>query len=154
ANVLTGLAGDDSLNGGAGNDTMIGGTGDDSYGVDSSSDGIVENPGEGTDTVFASATYVLPVNVEILTLTGTAAINGTGNADANLITGNSGNNILTGLGGADTLDGGAGLDTASYLASPGAVNISLATGSTSGGDAVGDVLINIENRTGSAFNDT
>jgi Ca2+-binding RTX toxin-like protein len=154
ANVLTGGTGDDSLNGGAGADTMVGGVGDDTYVVDNAADVVVENPGEGFDAVQASVSCTLSANVENLTLTGTAAINGTGNGLGNLITGNSGNNILAGLGGADTLDGGAGLDTATYVASPSAVNISLATGSASGGDADGDVLISIENVTGSAFDDT
>jgi Ca2+-binding RTX toxin-like protein len=65
-----------------------------------------------------------------------------------------GTNVLAGLGGADTLDGGAGTDTATYAASPAGVNISLATGLAIGGDAAGDTLINFENLTGSAFNDT
>ena len=48
-----------------------------------------------------------------MTLTGTAAIDGTGNELANTITGNSGNNVLDGGADAlvDTLDGGAGNDT-------------------------------------------
>ncbi|MFM6632547.1 MAG: S8 family serine peptidase, partial [Microcystis panniformis] len=64
-----------------------------------------------TDTITAAVTTTLPANVENLTLTGTAAINGTGNAGNNLITGNSGNNTLNGGAGDDTLNGGAGLDT-------------------------------------------
>jgi Ca2+-binding RTX toxin-like protein len=71
-----------------------------------------------------------------------------------VITGNSGNNVIAGLGGADTLDGGGGTDTATYATSPAGVNVSLMTGLGSGGDAQGDTLINIENLTGSAFNDT
>jgi len=154
ANLMFGLGGDDTLNGASGADTLAGGAGDDTYIVDNAGDVIVENPGEGTDTVQAAATYVLPANVENLTLTGTSAINGTGNSLANAITGNSANNILAGLGGADTIDGGGGVDTATYAASPAAVNISLAAGTSSGGDADGDVLHNIENVTGSAFDDT
>ena len=53
-------------------------------------------------------TYTLGANVENLTLTGTTAINGTGNALDNVLTGNSANNTLTGGDGNDTLDGGAG----------------------------------------------
>ena len=73
----------------------------------------------------------------------------------NVLIGNSGNNILAGLGGADHLDGGAGTgDTASYAASTSGVTVSLTTGTGSGGDAEGDTLTNIENLTGSNFDDT
>ena len=47
--------------------------------------------------------------VENLTLTGTAAVSGTGNADNNVITGNGGANVLNGGAGADTLTGGAAM---------------------------------------------
>jgi Ca2+-binding RTX toxin-like protein len=50
-------------------------------------------------------------NVENLTLTGTAVIDGTGNALDNAITGNGGANKLAGGLGGDTLDGGLGGDT-------------------------------------------
>ena len=108
---LSGNAGNDTLDGGAGNDTLVGGLGDDTYIVDSATDVVTENSGEGTDLVKSSVTFILPANVENLTLTGTTAINGTGNALANTITGNSGNNVLDGAAGADTLIGGAGNDT-------------------------------------------
>ena len=55
-----------------------------------------------TDTLSTSVTTTLPTNVENLNLTGTTAINGTGNAGNNVLTGNSANNILTGLNGNDT----------------------------------------------------
>lgn len=64
-----------------------------------------------TDTLTAAVTTTLAANVENLTLTGAAAINGTGNAGNNVITGNTANNLLNGSGGNDTLNGGAGLDT-------------------------------------------
>ncbi|WP_122317458.1 calcium-binding protein [Pseudomonas cichorii] len=118
--TLTGNAGNDRLNGGAGNDTMRGGTGDDTYVVDSTSDVLTENAGEGTDTVESGLTWTLGANLENLTLTGTSAINGTGNALDNILIGNSavntltggaGNDRLDGMGGADRLIGGAGNDT-------------------------------------------
>ncbi|NCS31494.1 MAG: hypothetical protein GPJ18_24460, partial [Microcystis aeruginosa F13-15] len=110
-NILTGLAGNDSLDGKAGTDTMIGGLGNDTYTVDNTGDIVIENLNEGTDTVQASISYTLTDNVENLTLTGTANLNGTGNNLNNILTGNSGNNILTGLAGNDSLDGKAGTDT-------------------------------------------
>ena len=72
---------------------------------------VTELANEGTDTVQSSITYTLGGEVENLTLTGTAAINGTGNALDNVLTGNSANNILTGGAGNDTLIGSAGADT-------------------------------------------
>ena len=112
ANVLTGGLGDDTLNGGAGADTMIGGIGNDTYVVDALGDIVTENAGEGIDTVqTALAGYSVGTNVENLTLTGAANINGNGNALANVLTGNVGNNVLSGNGGNDTLIGNAGNDT-------------------------------------------
>ncbi|MBE9218110.1 beta strand repeat-containing protein [Dolichospermum flos-aquae] len=111
--TLNGGAGNDTLDGGGGIDALIGGTGNDIYIVDSSTDIIVENANEGTDGIQSSVTYSIAAktNIENLTLTGTAAINGTGNAANNVITGNSGNNTLNGGAGNDTLDGAAGTDT-------------------------------------------
>lgn len=107
--TLTGAEGNDILNGGAGADTMRGG-GNDVFHVDSTSDRIFENAGEGTDTVIAEINWTLAANFENLTLSGTAR-NGIGNAVANVITGNAENNQLDGLAGADILIGGKGNDT-------------------------------------------
>ncbi len=118
--TLSGMAGNDTLNGGPGNDlldggtgtdTMIGGTGNDTYVVDVASDVVTEVVNEGIDTVQSSVTYSLGANIENLTLTGTAAINGMGNVLDNILIGNSGNNTLTGGAGNDRLDGGLGNDT-------------------------------------------
>jgi Ca2+-binding RTX toxin-like protein len=111
ANVLTGLGGHDMLDGGKGADTMIGGDGDDTFFVDNSADRTTEVSGGGTDIVYSSASFNLAgVSVETLALTGSAAINGTGNSAANTLIGNAGANTLSGLGSADTLDGGLGAD--------------------------------------------
>ena len=51
-NTLIGGGGNDTLDGGTGVDGMIGGTGNDTYFVDNVGDVIVENAGEGIDTVY------------------------------------------------------------------------------------------------------
>ena len=120
-NVLTGNAGKNELNGGDGNDVldgkagadvMNGGLGNDTFYVDNAGDVIGEYSNQGTDTVIASVTYSLAgINAENLTLTGTAALNATGNGLVNVLTGNAGNNVLDGGAGADSMAGGDGNDT-------------------------------------------
>jgi Ca2+-binding RTX toxin-like protein len=110
-NIITGNSSNNTLDGKLGNDDMRGGLGNDTYIVDSSADIVTEAASAGTDTVKSSATYIIGDNVENLTLTGSSAINGTGNASANILTGNTANNTLVGNGGADTFIGGAGKDT-------------------------------------------
>ena len=108
--TLAGQAGNDTLNGGLGADSMTGGAGNDLYVVDDAGDKVIEAAGGGADRVSSSLTHTLAAQVERLTLTGTAAINGTGNALPNLVVGNGAANVLDGAGGADTLTGGAGAD--------------------------------------------
>jgi len=184
ANTLLGMGGDDAmnagdgddvLNGGTGADTMTGGNGNDTYYVDNAGDNVVEgSTGGASDQIFSSVSYSLSGRyVETLTLTGSAAIDATGNNLANTLIGNSavntllgmggndildgggGNDILEGGTGDDSLDGGTGTDTASYASASSAVTVSLAiAGAQATGGAGSDTLANIENLTGSAFDDT
>ncbi len=110
ANVLYGLGGNDRLDGGLGADTLAGGLGNDTYVVDNAADAVIENAGEGTDLVSSQIGWTLGAEVENLTLTGTAGINGIGNALGNLMTGNAAANMLSGFGGNDTLASGGGND--------------------------------------------
>jgi Ca2+-binding RTX toxin-like protein len=112
---LTGGAGNDTLNGGAGCDGVTGGLGDDTYVVDDVDDRITELPGGGTDTVQINRTVDLNLapftEIENVVLSGTAAINATGDDGINVLTGNSAANILSGGASDDTLIGGAGNDS-------------------------------------------
>ncbi len=109
-NKLFGLEGNDLLNGRGGADHMEGGLGNDTYEVENSSDITLELTGQGVDHVRASISHTLQSNLENLTLTGSAAINGTGNSLNNILTGNTGANTLNGELGNDTLNGGSGND--------------------------------------------
>ncbi|MBR8829518.1 MAG: hypothetical protein DSM107014_16750 [Gomphosphaeria aponina SAG 52.96 = DSM 107014] len=100
-NSLTGNSGNNVLDGKAGKDTMAGGAGNDTYILDHPDDVVIEAANAGTDTVNSNIAQTLGNNVENLVQTGTANINGTGNALNNSLTGNSGNNILTGKAGND-----------------------------------------------------
>lgn len=114
--TLIGGAGNDYLDGGGSADTLIGGAGNDRYVVDHVSDVVDERDGNGIDQVASSISFSLEIStnlrgdVENLKLTGTDAIDGTGNALDNRIEGNSASNRLSGGDGNDKLYGGAGND--------------------------------------------
>lgn len=123
---LVGGAWDDIISGGVEMDVLIGNEGDDTYYIEDNADGkvkkdgtvgkstvdkIVEKMDGGIDTVVTRISYILPSNVENLTLKmGAGNIDGTGNKLDNVITGNQGVNILNGKDGWDILTGGAGKD--------------------------------------------
>jgi Ca2+-binding RTX toxin-like protein len=104
-------SGNDTVDGGTGADTLLGGTGDDLYVVDNIGDVAIEAANGGADTLSASISYTLGIAVENLVLTGTAAINGTGNSGSNTLTGNDAANSLSGADGNDQLLGNGGADT-------------------------------------------
>jgi Ca2+-binding RTX toxin-like protein len=119
---LTGGAGNDTMDGGAGNDVLDshgdnagvdllrGGAGDDIYGVYNTNTVILENAGEGNDTVWTAVNYTLAANVENMYLVG--AITGNGNDGDNSIIGyGAGNQTINGGAGNDYLNGGIGVDS-------------------------------------------
>ncbi len=123
--TLYGSAGNDKLMGGTGADAMLGGSGNDAYYVNTVSDAVYETATRGAgdsvdmggrDIVYSAVSYSIAGNlpgrqfIEDMTLSGTAAINATGNYRGNRLTGNAGDNVLSGGSGSDTLRGGAGDD--------------------------------------------
>ncbi|MEI7840786.1 MAG: hypothetical protein WCJ11_09825 [Methylococcaceae bacterium] len=133
-NFLKGMAGndkldagdgDDTLDGGLGMDTLIGGNGSDLYYMNNLEDKIVEKEDGGDkDQIIAQVDFDLnqSANIEVLTLSGAKAINGTGTSRNDLLQeidggkvknnfiGGAGDDTINGEGGNDTLEGGDGDD--------------------------------------------
>ena len=91
--------------------SISGGNGNDIYNLGSFAVDVIDTA--GTDKIVSTMTRSLASlsAIENLTLTGTTAIDGTGNASNNIIIGNGAANTILGLGGNDTLDGAGGNDT-------------------------------------------
>lgn len=143
ADAIYGDTGNDTIQGLGGNDTLAGGAGDDSYVVDSTTDIVFEDAGEGTDLILASISFVLGAEVENLILTGSDSISGTGNEAANLLAGNAGSNLLSGLGGNDSIFGGDGADT--LYGGDGADTLDGGTGADSMTGGLGDDVYIVDN---------
>ena len=117
-------------------------------------------------TLESSVSVNLPLNYANLVLTGTANINGLGNALDNQITGNSGNNTLygmdgndtlIGLGGGDTIDGGNGTDTVIMSEKTQAISVTLNTSTNARvyvNGVIEDTIRNVENVTAGSGNDS
>ena len=168
ADQLVGGAGDDVLDGGAGNDLLDGGAGTDTASFAGAVGGIVADlaagtaTGDGADQLIGIENLAgsgfddsLTGDTGVNTITGGAGDDTIDGGDGDdVLMGGAGGDVLNGGAGNDTIDGGADIDTADYgTAGAGVtVNLSLATAQNTGG-AGSDVLSNIENLTGSAFND-
>jgi Ca2+-binding RTX toxin-like protein len=167
---IYGLGGNDTIKGGGGADTIDGGSGTDTASYLDSWAGVTVNLANGTG-IGGTAEGDTLSNIEDLigsqhndTLIGNDGANKLIGADGNdllkggggadTLSGDAGSDTLKGGGGADTLNGGSGIDTASYAGSEAGVFVSLITDSAAYGDAEGDNLNDIENLTGSAYNDT
>src|SRR5262249_580093 len=102
-NTIIGNDGANLIDGGGGVDPMVGAAGKGTYFVNKKADLVVEDPDGGDDTILSAVSYALSANTETLVLTGSKAINGTGNELGNVVIGNDAANALDGSGGADTL---------------------------------------------------
>jgi Ca2+-binding RTX toxin-like protein len=145
ANVLQGIGGSDTLEGRGGDDVLIG-DGDDGDGF------IQQDEAPGNDTLDGGAG-----DDELFGNDGNDTLIG-GTGDDELL-GEGGNDTLIGGTGLNTVDGGAGIDTTSYVDSTSGMFVTIASGSGGNGIAfsldstIGDVLVGIENVTGSDFAD-
>src|SRR5215475_3762499 len=166
---IWGLDGDDWLTGGDGADSLFGGTGRDTASYVDSTAAVTVNLETGLG-VGGDAEGDLLVDFEDIdgsdygdTLTGDNGSNELfgddgddmlkGGGGADILSGWDGDDTLNGGGGADVLDGGAGIDTADYSDSDKGVSVRIFPNHTFFGDAEGDRLMNIENLTGSAYDD-
>ncbi|MFZ2726348.1 MAG: calcium-binding protein [Methylococcaceae bacterium] len=115
---ILGTSDNDTLSGGAavvaytadGIDVLEGGDGDDVYVINDTTDSIIENAGEGTDTVYSSVDYALAANVENLAGAGSGALTLIGNAQGNILDGtlaSTNADTLVGLAGDDIYFPGA-----------------------------------------------
>ncbi len=104
------------------------------------------------------------VNNTLAGLAGNDTLTGNGGNDFLLgwsgndtLSGGTGNDLLNGGSGNDRLDGGDGIDTVTYITATAAVTVDIdqmaAPGPQNTGGAGLDTLVNIENLTGSNFND-
>ncbi len=133
ANRLDGGDGDDMLDGGIGADRLHGGVGVDTVSYSRSNEAVTVYLWKGTGEGGHAEGDVI-VNVEN-------------------VVGSDYGDMLGSDAGANRLDGGAGLDTVSYSGSDEAVTVDLEAGTVAGGHAEGDVIVNIENVTGSGYGD-
>ncbi|WP_181892989.1 calcium-binding protein [Falsiruegeria mediterranea] len=182
-NTLNGGAGDDYISGGGyhdvleggkGNDTLLGGIGLDKalFRVASSTINVSVEPGaenlvlvsaDGTDTVFDDV-ELFEFSDTTLTYSEVAALTPVivGTQGNDTLTGTSKDESILGLGGddyivpeagSDTIDGGPGLDMASFLNETQYATVDLTSGTAVSGPDT-NLLLNVENITGTAYADT
>ncbi len=107
---------------------MYGGAGNDVYSIDNAADRIFEGANQGTDRAVATVSYALAAGqqveaLQLLSSTGTAALNLTGNEFGQTLVGNNGANVLDGKGGADLLLGRGGADSFVFSTALGSGNV-------------------------------
>ena len=157
---IWGSKGNDVLEGGAGSDRLDGGPGVDWVSYQGSDDGVtVDLEAHRGRSGHAEHDFIHEVenvrgSVHDDELVGDSGVNRLEGADGDdVLRGGSGNDVLEGGPGADELDGGAGIDTAYYQGSNIGVVVRLKENSGEKGHAEGDTFANVENVSGSAYND-
>lgn len=178
ADTLEGRGGNDTLFGGAGNDTLIGGAGADQYFGGEGTD-IIAYWSESLAVVYDmslqarnSGAAFGDRSAEVEAIFGSSFDDLLwGDSLANILAGSFGNDVIVGRGGGDTLqggegndtleggegpdqmNGGPGLDIVVYWNAQAAVSVDMLSVLGATGDAAGDMLSQVENIWGSAFDD-
>ena len=159
--VLEGGSGDDVLEGGAGADVLDGGAGTDWLSYEGSAagvrvrlyDGLAQRGHAEGDTITGFENLRGSAHPDRLAGTGRAN-HLQGGAGNDQMWGGSGDDVLDGGAGADRFYGGPGTDRITYQGSDAGVTVDLEDGTGEGGHAVGDVIVDVENVTGSDYEDT
>lgn len=147
--------GSDRLFGGRGNDVLDGELGQDLLDGGEGIDRAVLNftgIGNGV-TVNLARKMTIATADGVKTLANVEALDLSGTAFDDIITGGIGEDIVEGRFGADRINGRGGIDTVSYVFSSEPVTVNLELGYAHGGDAEGDILLDIENLVGSYGSD-
>lgn len=144
ADTLTGNVAEISFFGGDGNDVLKGGAGDDFLAGEGGDDQL--DGGAGADQLLGG-----DGNDNLTGGDGNDSLSGEAGND--VLNGGAGDDYLSGGAGADNIQGGDGVDTVSYVSADAGVSVNLALGTTSGGDAAGDVISSVENVIGTRFDD-
>jgi Ca2+-binding RTX toxin-like protein len=152
-NRLDGGSGNDGLDGLAGADQIVGGAGNDLVSYRNHPAGVTVTLGDALPNDGSPGESDLVTETE----------NVQGSDAADTLVGTDGPNTLEGFGGADTLepregadvlDGGDDLNTVDYSNAPGPVNVDLDLDAADEAAGTQDVLTEVENVIGSAFDDS
>ena len=149
--VLRGNDEANRLEGGAGADRLDGGAGADWVSYQGSNAGVTVDLRNNTVSGGDAEGDVI-ANMENITGTKYRDVL-KGDSGANTLQGLDGNDELEGGGGADRLDGGEGIDWIGYRESDAGVTVNLQQGTGQRGHAEGDVILNIEDASGSYHHD-
>lgn len=158
-NLIVGDDGNDTLYGGWGKDSLSGGAGDDTLWGGYGNDTI--DGGSGTNTLSyadfgTTTTFTSNLTVNLVDGLVTSSSNEGQDTISNVqnVVANAGNDLVESGVAANVINGAGGSDTVSFAQSASAVTANLTTNVNSGGNAAGDTYTNIENLTGSAYDDT